>query len=266
MNYSGDRYGLILDRNAVGDHFNPQVGFLRRDDFVKIRIEPRFSPRPRHMRRVRKFTYLAKFDTLTNHAGVRETLERSLGFTTEFQTSDRIFVSVEANVERLPAPFAIARNVTIPPGEYDLNSVTAQFVGGQQRRLAGAWTFETGPFYAGTRHSLTYTNGRVMASQRLAMEPGLSLNRVTLPWGDFTATLVSTRTTYTVTPQMFVSGLVQYNSSSHSLGSNVRLRWEYQQGSELFVVYNDARDLLAPGLAALQNRAIVVKINRLFRF
>ena len=36
---------------------------------------------------------------------------------------------------------------------------------------------------------------------------------------------------------MFFSGLVQYNSRGESLGSNLRLRWEYTPGSELFIVY-----------------------------
>ena len=95
----------------------------------------------------------------------------------------------------------------------------------------------------------------------------MSYNRVDLPEGRFTTTLVTTRTTYTVTPLMFVSGLLQYNSSSHALSTNVRLRWEYQPGSELFVVYNEQRDTLAPTrLPALANRAFIVKINRLFRF
>jgi hypothetical protein len=48
---------------------------------------------------------------------------------------------------------------------------------------------------------------------------------------------------------------------------NARLRWEYRLGSELFVVYNEERDPRAPaGLAELQNRALVVKVNRFFRF
>ena len=45
---------------------------------------------------------------------------------------------------------------------------------------------------------------------------------------------------------MFVSALLQYNSGNNSLGANVRMRWEYQPGSELFVVYNEQRDTLAP--------------------
>jgi hypothetical protein len=60
--------------------------------------------------------------------------------------------------------------------------------------------------------------------------------------GSFTAKVVRTRTTYTITPRMFVSGLLQYNSASTSIGSNLRFRWEYQPGSEFFVVYTDEYD------------------------
>jgi hypothetical protein len=66
---------------------------------------------------------------------------------------------------------------------------------------------------------------------------------------------------------MFVSALLQYNSSNNGLSANIRLRWEYQPGSELFVVYTEQRDTLAPrAFPQLENRAFIVKINRLFRF
>jgi len=38
---------------------------------------------------------------------------------------------------------------------------------------------------------------------------------------------------------MFASALVQYNSSGDVFGTNLRFRWEYRPGSELFIVYTD---------------------------
>ena len=76
---------------------------------------------------------------------------------------------------------------------------------------------------------------------------------------------MSSRVTYTLTPRMFVAALLQYNSADNAIGSNVRFRWEYQPGSELFVVYTDERDTLNPR-PLLLNRAFVVKLTRLFRF
>jgi hypothetical protein len=69
-----------------------------------------------------------------------------------------------------------------------------------------------------------------------------------------------------MTPLMFVSALLQYNSLGHTMAANVRLRWEYQPGSELFVVYNDQRDTLRSGFPDLMNRSFIVKVNRLWRF
>ena len=61
---------------------------------------------------------------------------------------------------------------------------------------------------------------------------------------------------------------MQYNSSSHTFSTNVRLRWEYMLGSELFVVLTEDRptDVLRGGFSDTLNRAFVVKVNRLLRF
>ena len=80
--------------------------------------------------------------------------------------------------------------------------------------------------------------------------------------------LVRTRLNYTFTPRMFFAGLVQYNSTNESIGANLRFRWEYSPGSELFIVYTEDRHTtpLRPSRTTeLMNRGFVVKINKLFR-
>ena len=75
------------------------------------------------------------------------------------------------------------------------------------------------------------------------------------------------RATFTMTPRMFVALLVQHSSASRSLAANLRFRWEYEPGSEFFVVYSDAHDTSDTlGRFGLQNRGVVVKFNKLFRF
>jgi hypothetical protein len=64
---------------------------------------------------------------------------------------------------------------------------------------------------------------------------------------------------------MFAGALIQYNSSTHSFSSNVRFRWEYQPGSDLFVVYSEGRDMFGDVPRGLLNRGFVVKVTRLFR-
>ena len=65
---------------------------------------------------------------------------------------------------------------------------------------------------------------------------------------------------------MGVSSLIQFNPSAHTVSSSVRLRWEYQPGSELFVVYSDGRTTESANGHGLLNRTFAVKATRLVRF
>lgn len=94
----------------------------------------------------------------------------------------------------------------------------------------------------------------------------MSLNWVDLVEGSFTTTIFGTRASYTMSPLMFVSAFIQYNSGSHTVSSNVRFRWEYRPGSEFFLVYNEQRDSLAPSFPELTYRAVILKINNALRF
>ena len=84
--------------------------------------------------------------------------------------------------------------------------------------------------------------------------------------------LARLRVDYGFSPLMFASALLQYNSADRAFSTNLRYRWEYAPGSEIFLVYTDERDTTPDGFApppavrGLKNRAFVVKVNRLFRY
>ena len=263
--YAGDLYRLQLDHLLVGDNFNPEIGFLRRDDFRRTFTSAQYRPRPA-LRAVRQFTFGASLDYIENGAGRVETRLAQARFDTEFENSDRFGVDVQQSYELLVEPFPIATDVTIPVGGYDFRDVFVSYSMGPQRRVSGTWSLQRGRFFNGDITAVGYRRGRIEITPQFSVEPGFSINRIDLPEGRFTAKLVTGRVTYTLTPRMFVGGLVQYNSSNDSLSMNLRLRWEYQPGSELFVVYNDQRDTSLRGTPFLENRAFVVKFTRLFRF
>ena len=267
LDYNGDRYGVQAERLVVGADFNPEVGFLRRNDFDRRFGSFRFSPRPERFDAVRKFTYQGQVAYVLDRAGLLETREAQGQFGMELENADAFNVTHTRSYELLKQPFRIAPGVTLPVGGYAFDDTQVSFTFGPQRLLAGGVSVQHGSFFSGDKTTVWFNRGRLELTPQLSVEPGVSYNRVDLPEGRFTTNLVTTRTTYTVTPLMFVSALVQYNSSSHALSTNVRLRWEYQPGSELFVVYNEQRDTLAPTrLPELANRAFIVKVNRLFRF
>jgi hypothetical protein len=114
--------------------------------------------------------------------------------------------------------------------------------------------------------SVTLSQSRVSLTPALSIEPTYTLNKVELDQGRFRHHLFGSRITYTMTPLMFASALVQSNSATGSVSTNARLRWEYPPGSELFVVYNEDRNTSSLGVQGLSTRSIIVKVNRLFRY
>ena len=267
--YAGDRYGFQAEHLVVEDNFVPEVGFLRRDNFRRSYATGRFSPRPRSIEAIRQFRLEGSVDyILTADTGHVETRQTQLGFSTEFENSDRLGVSVADNYELLMEPFEPAPGVTLPVGGYGFRDIEATYSPGAQRRLTGTFTVRIGEYFNGDIRSVGFTRGRLELTPQLSIEPTLSVNWIDTPQGSFRTDLIVSRVTYTFTPRMFFSGLIQYNSSTDTISTNLRLRWEYSPGSELFVVYAEDRntDPLRPDrFSQLRNRGLVVKVNRLFR-
>ena len=271
FDYGADRYGFELDHLAVEDDFRPEVGFVRRDNFRRTSVSGRFSPRPRSVESVRQFVLEASLDYfLTADTGRLETRQQQVAVQTEFENSDQFGVRFSDSFEFLRKPFTVSRRegVTIPVGGYDFSDVRLTYALGPQRPLNGRVDVTTGGYFDGRLTAVDLGRGRVDLSPRLSVEPGVSFNWIDLPGGGFRTDLVRGRLNYTFSPRMFVSGLFQYNSTNRTLGTNLRLRWEYTPGSELFVVYTEEQDVdpLRPDrYAELRNRGFVVKVTRLFR-
>ncbi len=266
FDYTDDRYGLSAEHMLIDPDFNPEMGFTRRTDVRRTFAQARFSPRPRRSRVVRKLTWQAGLDYVTDaDASALQTREASALFRVDFQSSDQASIEYSREFERLPSRFTVAPGVFVPAGTYGSETTRVSYTMGQQRRVSGRFSLAQGTLYDGTRTEATYS-GRWGVLPQLSIEPSLSLNWADLPYGSFNARLVSSRVTVTPTARMLVSSLVQYNVDAHTLSSSVRLRWEYTGGSELFVVYSDGRDTQALSGQALQNRTFAVKATRLFRF
>ena len=181
------------------------------------------------------------------------------------RNSDRLQLDHTRDYELLPATFTIAPAVVVPRGGYDSHASRVAYTIGQQRTVSGTASASIGTLYNGTKSEVTYS-GRWGVVPQFSMEPGVTIDWVSLPYGDFTARLLSSRFTLTPSARMLVSSLVQYNAAANSLSSSVRLRWEYTGGSELFIVYSDGRNTLSPGFPGVLNRTFAIKATRLVRF
>src|SRR5690606_33468775 len=128
LTYEADRYGLTLDHLLVGDDFDPQLGFLRRDDLRQSSATARFSPRPASIAAIRRFNLVGALDYLESaRGGYMESRARELGLGVELENSDNFHVDLSDQHETLVTPFRIAPGVEIPVGGYAFRDVTVGY-------------------------------------------------------------------------------------------------------------------------------------------
>ena len=270
FDYGADRYGLQVEHLLVEDNFVPEVGFLRRDNFRRTYLQGRFSPRPQALDSVRQFRFEGSIEyMLLADTNFLETRLNQFRFETELEASDQFGITVNDNYELLLAPFSPGPDVTIPVGGYGFTDAEVRYQIGGQRPINGTVLLQRGGYFGGDITTVGFQRGRVAILPQMSVEPSVSVNWINTPHGSFRTDLVVTRVNYAFNPRMFFSGLVQYNSARNSVSNNLRLRWEYSPGSELFVVYTEDRDtnpLRPDRFTDLRNRGFVVKFNRLFRY
>jgi hypothetical protein len=264
LDYNADLLGIQVEQLAVGSGFNPEVGFLRRRGFIETYGLLRLSRRPQGPSRIRKLSLESAFDYITNDDRRLEDRQLRVAGRAELQNGDSTVLEADRNFEFVPEPFPIA-GLTIPVGVYRYSTLRGTYTLGTQRRLAGDIVTAYGTFYDGHRTDVSY-RGRLRLSPQFAIEPGVAVNWIDLPQRAVTAKLVSARATYAFTPGIVASALIQYNSASATTSTNLRFRWEYAPGSDLYVVYNDSRDTLVERSPRLIGRTFTVKLTRLLRF
>ncbi len=266
ISYNADEWGGNVDHLVVGDDFNPEIGFVRRKDFRQTAASGRFSPRLESISSIRQLTFQSNLNYLESESlGKLESRSWGGQVSVQFENSDQLSVGYTDNYERLFEDARIS-GATITAGRYSFPDVRLSYRLGPQRPYSGNLSVRRGDYYGGTLTSAGLNGGRVEVTPQISVEPGISFNWIDLPQGRFDQHVAVTRVTYTLSPRAYVSGLVQYNSRSHSVSSNFRLRWEWAPGSELFIVYTEDRNTdILDRWSELSNRGVVIKVNRLLR-
>ncbi len=268
LEYPNDLWNFRFDTTEVQANFDPAVGFLRRQNYRRYAPWLRFRPRPRNNPHIRQFWFDGTIDMMTDLRN--ELLNRDLEFTLfgmQLQTGDFVAFTATNRRERLDAPFAISRTITLPLGaEYDYSRFRINGRTAERRMLSINGRYETGQFYSGTR-----TQRQMNLNVRL--RPGLLVyltgewNSLKLAEGAFSTRLYRLVSETQLSPFIALVNDVQYDSQSAVLGWQSRFRWILAPGNDLYFVYthNWLDDPLLNRYATLDKRA-ASKILYTYRF
>jgi len=268
IDYPNDRWQARFQTTEVQEHFDPAVGFLRRQNYRRYGPMLQFQPRPRGHRYIRHFRFGATGDVMTDVQN--DLLSRQIDvtlFSIMMHSSDHLSINAVRRRERLDAPFQMSRRITLPTGaEYDYSRVRIFARTADRRMLAVSGRYETGDFYSGTR-TQRQLNLALRARPGVIAYLSGEWNSVALPEGRFTTRLYRLVGETQFSPVMSLVNDVQFDTQSSVLGWQARYRWIITPGNDVYIVYthNWLEEPLLDRFATLDRRA-ASKILYTYRF
>lgn len=245
LSYPNDKVEFDMAWQRSASSFNPEVGFLRRDNFQEFYAELEWKPRPKnHLKWIRQFSfkgldlnYFIFDDTGELQSFFYEI--RPLGF--EARSGEFFEFNLQRRAEGLREPFEIKEGITIPQGDYwyDRMEIQAGTFGGR------TWSVETrinwGEFFTGNSTESQYELSW-RTSRYLKVGANYEKNWINLSEGSFDTDLIGSRIEYAVNPNLFGSLLSQWNSEDEEAILNFRLQWIPIIGADFFFIVNQAYD------------------------
>jgi hypothetical protein len=276
MTYDSDLLRVEGGYTEVGEDFNPEVGFVRRVGYRRPNYGVYFAPRPKNSRFIRRFWPHHYWEGYYRFDGEPESGFRHNDFRIDLQDGSSVGLALNQSFEQLFAPFEIHPGVVLPPGRYPFSNWSAYAESDSSARAFASGRYSWGDFYSGSIRTLDLSAG-LRSGHRYLLSARYTRNDVDLPVGDFVTNLAILQFTYSFTPKSYLQSLIQYNSTNHQFGVNLRLALIRLANTGLFVVYNSRFDTLgqdaheADGFPAgtyrrTLNRALLAKYTYLFDF
>jgi hypothetical protein len=262
LGFSGKNYKWGAKYREVDPNFKAEVGFVRRTDVRLYGGTFAWLFHPKDLFRIREIrpnvttnNYLATDNKLDTRAV-------DTGIDVEFRNSSSFQFYREQSHENLKTNFQPFSNRAIPIGDYRYSFYHVSYSHDKSRIFAPNFQFEKGQYYNGNR--TRWAGGlKFHPTANLSFTTSVQRDNVEIPAGSYGLNLMIWRFNYCFTTKMFLDALIQYNSVTGQVSSNIRFNLIHHPLSDLFIVYNDNRDRRT---GYLIGRVLSVKFTQLFDF
>jgi len=256
-----------------GDRFNPGIGFELKDNYHGARgiLQYGWFPEGENAIRYHKIALSAAglWNTFT---GLHETTVAALTWYLEAKKGYWIQFDLFRYFENLSDTLSIGNDQAYaPPGKYPFSYLSVQYNTSYIHALSAQVTGEAGKFYDGYKLSLYSSPTLVIGT---GFNLGLTYNIDYVSFSDrsvkFTNQIVGLKGLLTLTTKTSLSAFIQYNTAVDKIYSNFRFRYNPQEGSDFYLVYDEglntrlSREI--PHLPFSSGRTVLLKYTYTFRF
>ena len=225
----------------VGDNFNPEIGYVKRQGYRKILFRILNRTRPKDTFGLLEIRPHISFWGYWKLDGFLETARLHVDNHWEFRNGYRIDTAINFLNEGVVDTFEIAAGVMVPSGRYDHKEIQIRSNTNLTKPFNIIMVNKIGGFFGGYRQNVDLTIGNRFGN-RFTSEIISKYNDVHLPGGNFITHLIRTRLTYAFSPKIYIQFLIQYNNQSDEWSINSRFIWQKSAATGLYLVFNQTQD------------------------
>ncbi len=264
-------FGYTLGTILSGPNYLPGVGFVDRSDFkfgtaaisqTWLNTEGSFI-----WHKIEPFGNAY----LSNQGGDVLSSEYGLDWSFSRRNLDSGGLVIRKTYENLINDFSLPGTENVPAGIYDFFRVQGTYTMAIDRTLRTGAILETGSFYDGWLHSITLTPSWY-ASKYIQLNLEYVYN-----YGEFSERdtrlnfhIARLRLGTALNRKLSTNALLQYNGAQDLFSANIRFRYNWREGQDLWVVFNSGLNTdrygFTPTLPATDNRSVLVKYVHTFIF
>ncbi|MFC1724535.1 DUF5916 domain-containing protein [candidate division KSB1 bacterium] len=267
--------GLFYTTELIksGKGYNPGMGFIMRNNFFSGNQTVGYGWTPNKSSRLRNYRVtFNSYGVYSNQYKAAETFEAYGQFTAEYKSGIYLYVRANYSYENVFEKFNLENGeneVYVPEGIHRFGKLDFFFSLGEGQNLVPSVRMTAGNYFDGKIYSFSPGIGWYL-SKYINFTTNYSLNRIKFDSRNqsFISHLAGLRAELTLNTRFSLNSFLQYNSISDKFISNIRFRYNFSEGNDLYIVYNDIlnteRDLSVPRLPYSDSKALVMKFTRTF--
>jgi hypothetical protein len=241
FNLPNEPFSLYAYAGRYGEKYDPALGFAPRTGIYEFIFNPQYTWRPEHTW-YRSASLGLQAYYVTNLHGRIDSEDHNLpSLEVDSAAGDYIFVQVRHSRDRLLDGFEIHPGVVIPTGDYQWERYHAEIGTARARPVNIGFFVQDQGFYTGRRRNY-WTQVEWRASRFFYTSVTWQLRQIRLPQGNFDVRIGAVKMNVTLSPDLSLNTIAQYDNQSKQLGLNARLKWIVRPGNELFLVWNENYD------------------------
>ncbi|MEO9484078.1 MAG: DUF5916 domain-containing protein [Ekhidna sp.] len=242
LNYNIQRWSVDVFSQMVGEGYNPEVGFVRRNDIRQLATTVQYRWFP-SKGKVQRHGPGFDFDMVGNDSYGFLDWDYNLLYNIDFRNTANFRMRLRRQYTYLFNSFdpSGSDSVELPAdSEYTNFQFIASYQSDQRKKFFYNLSTRSGQYFNGDRINLQGSIG--FRYQPLGFTSiDFAYNRIILP-EPYTTTslyLIGPRFDFTFSRNIFWTTFVQYNSQIENLNINTRFQWRFKPVSDIFLVYTD---------------------------